>query len=370
MTQNRNGTIEILRFIFIWVVVCYHATPMFSFSKFFTGGFMAVEFFFILSGFFMAAHADKKAPATQPGQDVFDFLKHKISGIYPAFLICFITAFIVRECFETTQISSRFLYRVIYSFGELGFLQMAGFPAYCATGVGWYLSALFLSMLLLYPLLRKYESAFIFIVAPLLSIFLIGFMVRTTGNVNVPDYLYFGVVYKGMLRGVADICLGCMGFYLCRYWKNLSWTRAGKRALTFVEVFCYAAGLFMIAASHVRPFSVFVVVLFTLGSAATMSGKTLLAGKLDGKISLFLGELSVAVFFSHFYWVGILQRDGGTWPWQMRFAVYLLLTVTTSVFNWLLLMWWKKNGVQVKARLKQRWFAGNESLSVPETSAD
>lgn len=370
MTQNRNGTIEILRFIFIWVVVCYHATPMFSFSKFFTGGFMAVEFFFILSGFFMAAHAAKKAPVVQPGRDVFDFLKHKISGIYPAFLICFITAFIVRECFETTQISSRFLYRVIYSFGELGFLQMAGFPAYCATGVGWYLSALFLSMLLLYPLLRKNKSLFVFVIAPVLCIFLLGFIVRTTGHLSVPDHLYFGVVYKGVLRALADISLGCICFELCRYWKTLSWTRAGQRALTGLEVLCYAAALFMITASHVRPFSVFAVVLFTLGIAATMSGKTFSDGKFSGKVPFFLGQISFVIYLSHFYWIGILQRDGLAWPWQMRFAVYLLLTAATSVFNWLLLMWWKKNGVRLKARLKQRWFAGNESLSVPETSAD
>ena len=369
MTQNRNGTIEILRFIFIWVVVCYHANPMFSFSKFFTGGFMAVEFFFILSGFFMA-HAAKKPPVDQTGRDAFDFLKHKISAIYPSFLICFITGFIVREYFGAGYVSSHFLYRVIYSFGELGFLQMAGYPAYCVTGVGWYLSALFLCMLFLYPLLRKYQSVFVFVLAPLLSIFLIGFMVRTNGNVNVPDYLYFDVVYKGVLRGTADICLGCMCFYLCCYWKTLSWTRAGKRALTCVEVFCYAAALFMTTVSHVRPFSVFIVVLFVLSVAATMSGKTLLAGKLDGKVSLFLGEWSVTVFFSHFYWLDILQHEGGAWPWQMRVVAYLLLVAATSVFNWLLLMWWKKKGAQVKTSLKQRWFADKESPRASAASPD
>ena len=51
--MKRNGKIEILRFIFIWCVIICHANIK---ELSLRGGWLGVEFFFILSGFLWGMH--------------------------------------------------------------------------------------------------------------------------------------------------------------------------------------------------------------------------------------------------------------------------------------------------------------------------
>ena len=51
---------------------------------------------------------------------------------------------------------------------------MSGMAGYRVNTVTWYISAMILAMLILYPLLIKYKDTFFFIIAPCLSIFLLG----------------------------------------------------------------------------------------------------------------------------------------------------------------------------------------------------
>lgn len=56
--SNRNGLIELYRFLFAMWVVWYHGFFLFQ-NEYFDHGYIAVEFFFILSGFYILKTIDK-----------------------------------------------------------------------------------------------------------------------------------------------------------------------------------------------------------------------------------------------------------------------------------------------------------------------
>ena len=61
MTGKRNGKIDLLRFLFAVIIVLHHTRYLFGDEHcFFHGGSLAVEFFFIVSGYLMTAHAARE----------------------------------------------------------------------------------------------------------------------------------------------------------------------------------------------------------------------------------------------------------------------------------------------------------------------
>lgn len=68
MKKKRNGEIEILRFLFCMYIFLRHGAPFLkmtgSDADLFARGALGVDFFFIVSGYFMAASAAKKTAST------------------------------------------------------------------------------------------------------------------------------------------------------------------------------------------------------------------------------------------------------------------------------------------------------------------
>ena len=84
-TKNKNSLIELMRFFFALWVLYYHSFVPIKTSAF-SDGFLAVEFFFVLSGFYLIRSIDKYT--SQPiNTGLFSFLKHRFSAIAIPFLI-------------------------------------------------------------------------------------------------------------------------------------------------------------------------------------------------------------------------------------------------------------------------------------------
>ena len=105
-TSQRNGKIELLRFIFCIGVLLFHCEKYVlgepSLEKgyhlsLFCHGSMGVEFFFLVSGFLMAKSISKKIRMQTELQETLakeslGFLKRKIASIFPMHVMIFILA--------------------------------------------------------------------------------------------------------------------------------------------------------------------------------------------------------------------------------------------------------------------------------------
>ena len=116
-----------MRFLFALWVLYYHDYVPYK-GDLFGQGYLAVEFFFVLSGFFLMRSIDKFIQKPKNG-DLFSFLKHRFKSI--------VVPFIVGEIFV-----------LIYSFGfEISYNLFFGYL--------WYIRDLFIAMTCIF-LLRKY----------------------------------------------------------------------------------------------------------------------------------------------------------------------------------------------------------------------
>ena len=147
--KRKNSILELLRFLFALWVLYYHSFVPFKFSLF-GDGFLAVEFFFVLSGFFLVRSIDKYT-AMPLKSGLLEFIKHRFRAIA--------ISFIIGEIFV-----------LIYSLpGEISVNYFFGYL--------WYIRDLFIAMTCVF-LLRKYvknERIFYLIVAAVSAVALFGF---------------------------------------------------------------------------------------------------------------------------------------------------------------------------------------------------
>ena len=98
--QNRNGMIDLMRFILSIILVIFHGgVGIYTlFNKqiiYFYGGPTAVEFFFLISGYLMAKSINEIRDNNNILKSSYNFFKKKILSFYPAYFICWLVSFIL-----------------------------------------------------------------------------------------------------------------------------------------------------------------------------------------------------------------------------------------------------------------------------------
>ena len=103
-SHERNGGIELLRFLFTGIIIFFHINlDLWDQKKivavihsvtvtFFQHGNLGVEFFFLVSGYLMAEtvcrqnSARSGSSASSLPRDTFDFVLHKAKAVFPCYL--------------------------------------------------------------------------------------------------------------------------------------------------------------------------------------------------------------------------------------------------------------------------------------------
>ena len=123
------------------------------------GGWLGVEFFFILSGFFMGNALNEDRHAEYKNEDVsvtiratWKYLFHRIKAVFPYLIVSMIIGMGVWAYSNNWNFSYIKSY-VCYVLNDILFLQSWGYPSASICGVMWYLSSLFLSFNRITPLL-------------------------------------------------------------------------------------------------------------------------------------------------------------------------------------------------------------------------
>lgn len=214
--KEKNGEIEILRLVFCFAVMLCHLSSNFGMLQFKRGTF-AVEFFFLVSGFFMARTAERTE--TVSFDDTIGFLSRKISTFLPYYIGAVLIHLVVFRLIICHTSLHNLLTGIIKLIPEFIFLQMGGFATESIINVPavWYLSAMLLSMLILYPFAVKFKKSY-GVVFLILAIFGIGYLVRKhNGYIVVFRTTDCGLLYDGMLRGLCETALGAVCYKFSEY---------------------------------------------------------------------------------------------------------------------------------------------------------
>ena len=317
--MRKNGTIELLRFFFSIMIVVLHSTrnnPLNSPVLNFKGGGFAVEFFFLVSGLLFAKSLDKIQDTENTGLVTARFMRRKIGGFYPEYLIAWIDSFIIRHVIKHTFVPKRLVADAVKGAGDLLLLRTVGICDVNYIKGGWYLSAMILAMFILFPLAVRNRENFFCVTAPLTVIFLSGFMMTQFHKIRSLQGWYLGSVNSGLVRGIAEICLGCICYRLSLKIASERPGRGARTLLSMVEMLCYLFvfifAIVLVGYLKKEAFKLDFPVLLILAAGITVSfsGVSIWSRFLNNRVTSFLGGLGFPVFLGHGIVLEVMRKAG------------------------------------------------------------
>ena len=302
---KRNGEIDILRFLFASFIVFAHFNDSFMIG-FFNNGHIGVEFFFLVSGFFLAKSALKKRNCQSIPLETWRYLTIKISKFYFQFivsvLIWFIAIYVIIRRYDIRAIF-RALYGSIPHF-TLIFMGLSIKNEFYVSG-HWYLSVMVILVLLLYPFILKYGEIATTLVFPCLSIIIAGYYYSVFHRVIVGVLQRIGLFNAGMLRGAMEMMAGAACFMLKEYLDSLNITKRDRIILTFTKILFYAL-VFIYAFGFIKNKSYDLYSLLFCILAVTFSFSNITYHIESNIITDYLGKLSLSLYLFH----GIVRFAG------------------------------------------------------------
>lgn len=294
--QGRNSEIEILRFVFAVLVVLSHSAELLPEGmKVFTHGGLAVEFFFLLSGYLMMASLRRNA--ARPAE-VHHFVFRKIKAFWPEMLVAVLLAIgVYRYCGAPAVEVVKQSYNTFLS--SLLLLKMTGITPdkWDWNGPTWYLSSMVIGMCITYPLLKRRGTHFVLLPIALL---LCGFLMKSNGML-ANAYEWTGITYAGNLRAVAELIIGAFA------WQGAQWLRAqtlGVKLRALLALVKWLGVVFVLFLSHVAWCSWDGACLVALWCVIVIafSGHSLDRSLFQNRFCLFLGAFSLPLYLSHRVW--------------------------------------------------------------------
>lgn len=322
--KHRNNYVELLRFLFTVCVIIAHYKGRYPDAPLAGNwnGHIGVEFFFVLSGFLMAAYCAKKENGQPVWQATWTFMGRKVSAIAPVYYTALLVV-VVRHLALTQQKGMYLRTYLTRLLAPLLFLPEQGFHESSNIPFSWYIGAMMLAMLVLFPFLYRWRRTFCRVAAPIIVIFFCVHAMQTYEKLFLLHQEWLGFFFHSFLRAVGELSMGCFAYEisLClqaRYGGRM--TAVGRTGFTLLNVVLFALPIWWLAKALGGLSHPFVLCMFALGIAISFSGLDYtgsLHPTLDalfgwmGKISLplYLGQGIVMYYFPQ----SLVPTSQGIW---------------------------------------------------------
>lgn len=312
--KKRNGELDFWKFIAAICVALYHSHPIFGKKLFPLPCAMAVEFFFIVSGYLFARSIykdNRPYDRNTIGSETLSFIIHKIKGFFKlwvfGFLLTYLLKLIIGKIGDPLSLAS-----ISQTVSDFLLLRSYGFKTLNVVTASWYLSAMLLVMFVLYPIFRKNKDLFSHVIAPLTGIFILGYIFRQTGNVfsDVDTTL----VTNSVLRAFAEISLGVFAYVLADLLSQKRQTKTMGILLSAADVLSILCAFTMMffMKSSAQPLLILLFFVFVVISG---SGQAFVTDLFSNRVSAYLGKLSLSVYLTHCAARAVMMMLIGRFPW-------------------------------------------------------
>lgn len=321
--------VELYRFL-MTIMVCLHHFRLYAETTLpFGGGYLAVDFFFILSGYFLYAHSVKKeiSHTTEVLQKTVEYAIDRYKRLFLQYVLVLFFSIVV--------------YVFVLQF-DIDIFQMRGWAAkiFMLDGIyvhtqlnimpqGWYCSVLWMDSILIYFMCVRFGQKFVKKAALMLAVGIYVILFWRYGHLNLYTQFGFGITI-GVFRGFAGLCLGCaLGNLEIGERK-----RSKKTGWIDIAVFLVSTGIVFYALLWNTAYnkSDYVILLFFVVILYYLLGDNNISrffGKYDlsklGKISydMYLTHHVIAVVFNNFNWFRSCD-------WKIASAAYLVVVIICS----------------------------------------
>lgn len=297
--MRRNGKIDFLRFVFSIVIMLHHLgmhTELFKFGdtdfRVINQGGFAVVFFFLVSGWLLA-NQKVTCDVNEIPQRTCSYLWRR----YKQYMVWFIPAFLLNMVIDylNGHKLANVLLHVIYNVPNIFMLQRIGFgysevyPMGYYVNAAWYLSALIICSLIIYPLLLFKKEWFTKIGAPIISIYGMFVLLNNYGRLRTPEGIYYPITV---------MCMGCIAHEITGILN-----KSLPRKYTIVTIRFFEGAIYLLALLYIcsdLPFSFEFPMALLLMLAISISFSDASRSRLfNNKFCVFLGEASFPLYMLH-----------------------------------------------------------------------
>lgn len=323
----KNKLVEIFRFLFCMIVLMVHThglRPVSNTDYPFAGGYIVVEFFLILSGFFASNYAMNQTNDCTPAKSAIHYTWKQYLKICPIAAVCIVIQYIVTVCFHRLSLQD-FPY-IVY---EILLLPQTGIYKTFLNLPLWYVSAYFICLPILIFLLRKSKDFFYLIGSIIVPLLVYGFICRTNIDLDIWSFTS-NIWFIGLFRTFAGLCIGVCSYRIFCWIESTQFTEIGHRvvkAMAIIGLMGVVAYMYWFSFTYADYFLVFLM-MFILAYINTIDIKS---SKLD-RVWFCLGDFSIYVYCSHWFIRDIVPRIMENSTYEQMLPIYLISAILYAIF--------------------------------------
>lgn len=278
--HNKNGAIEFMRFVMILGVCIHHYCGLMP------GGYLGVDFFFILSGFLLMQHFEAGAQGDVPVREAFHYTKKRYFRLFPYYICAFMCAWMIQALLNKGWTIVEFLRDSVW---ELLMLESFGMTENLVIGPGWYCSALLIAGFFVYYFLCRHKIMYLYGIAPVSLFLFFAWMSRNFGTLNRWTQ-YDTVICTGTIRGFAELGLGCICYQLCSTYKNSIHQMKYNRMVSAIIEFGCVVYIYYVERFKGESYEDFIcVIVMAVLITSLFCGNSMISGLFNNKLAKYLG---------------------------------------------------------------------------------
>lgn len=329
----KNGYIELCRFVFCIMIVIHHTVRDVDTGTILPGGFVAVNFFFFVSGAMAVRHLEReKQEIPEKMRYAMEYTLRKIKRIFP-YAACGTLFSYLWRFLTVRSLCMPMLQELAILPCELLFLPMTGIvpltAGYYRNASLWYVSAMFITLPLIIYWYLKSKDVFKYYIVWFVPFLIHGWMILHMGaswgwGSTTP------IGFSALLVSFSNLLLGGTCYFVAEYLKKREFGRIAKILLTVLEVgvvfLCFG---FAVTLPDTYVYET-VTGFLAASVAVTLSGVSY-TGKLRGRFWEWLGKLSMPVYCVHGWIIQLVQNYLGWYSYPMKILFILVGSITLSL---------------------------------------
>ena len=343
-SKPRNNIVEFFRFIYSLLVVGYHVQMTYEDDVYdlFENGAIAVEYFFLLSGYFLARSLEKlaKDEKTNIFLKIYYFMKNKITALLNVHFLSIIAIIIIIACCDSKPFADKFLPGIPSIFlVHMIIVWSADFDKALIVPE-WYISSMLICMLfmvLFYLLLCKLLKGIY------VTTILIGILCIITIITGLATSWKFNQNMIYNIRAWSEMCIGMYSYYVSISIKDKAYSDCINIILKIVEMIGYIVPAIVGIIPYnldFKTYAVGVIFIFVAVFITFAEKGNIVKNEKVNFVFGYLGAISLPIYLFHPVIISLIDYLKKDMPKYAKHLIVFPITLILSflyrfIANWL-----------------------------------
>ena len=324
--MSKNNSVNFWRVTFTISIIVFHFSGTYKqLNTAFNaknGWRIAVEFFFVVSGFLLAYKCENSELTA------WEYTKHRFKRFFPAYLLSTLIMAVFR-IIDSGMTFKQTMEFILNLSDELLLAQSLALNYVTVNGPTWYISVLIICGYFIFYLLRKYKETFSHFLAPLICIAAYSYLSKAMGCLigNVYDFSEVLGLSVALIRGFGGMCAGVISYEFYKSLKNVKFTKLGTGVIHFAEIAGYVVALvytFFYGSTHMD----FTFVIFFIVCTALAFSRKKKNAVFNNTAVDYLAKISFSVYLMHSFVLNIFKKIYA--PKDFSWGMFLLLLLVST----------------------------------------